>query len=1020
MSVEMKRSIVMVLATATSAVMAATMTTGVAARPAQAPAEAAPAARGDAAPAASTLLDTGLEDPLTHPGTFAEPPEEVRPRTRWWWGETLTPERTRAEVDSLHEAGFGGFEVAFDADEWATQEQRDNLRVAVDRANELGMSVDVTLGAAWPIRTPNTGAGTGLSQTELIYGRADVAGGSTFDGPLPRPFDDPENEKQGRVVGVSAARVLERHEPARLLPEEQQPRFGNPIAGPERSTVLDPDSLVDLTDEVEGDALTWTAPEGDWIVFAYWARDAEESVMNHFYAESARAAGEYLVENEIGPENVEALRQAGGALFEDSLEHSAVSLYWSPDMAEQFKERRGYSPTKYLPLMYEHGMTNYWVPGPADEPVPDFDTPDADGEKVRDDYYTTITDLYVDAHMLAFQDWADGFGMDFKNQVAYGLPLEPVRSARELAQDGGRVESESFNSGDRIPWDQEDNPLWRYSLDHQRTLVGGAHQGGATRISTELGAQYFKTYEFNLADYKGFMDKEWAAGITLPFLHGYQYDTGEDRWPGTTRFGDVTAESWNDDFPQHQHWPGLTDYWARGTYVLEAGTPRTDVAVYRDGFLTTTARGRNPLRDEYGAPRKLYDTAPLEREGYSVQYLDPQGIVDEAAGRRGVLFPGSSSYRALVLDTEDITEESAQALVSQARRGLHVVVVGDAPSRASSLEGGDVADRRVRRNMDRLLGMDTVMQVATPAEVASALEGAGVVPRVAMDDSPVLTQARQTAETDYYYLYNPSTDAVEVTPSFASVGAPSTMDLADGSITPLGQFSQADGRTTVPLRLDGLGSAVIAFDRDAQPGPHVTSTDEVLDVRVTGDGLVLRATRSGVHEVALADGSTTRAVVDEPAAPYAGIGPRSWDLSLDRSGPEGVEDVALSLPNGFLQDWRDIEGLQDAAGVATYTGTFSAPSELFAEGAGAYLSLGEVHGSVKVRLNGELVAPDSVAGRQVDVSSLLVEGENELSIELASTLRNAVTAINGTSARTQAQGLLGPVQLIPYASTPLG
>ena len=254
----------------------------------------------------------------------------------------------------------------------------------------------------------------------------------------------------------------------------------------------------------------------------------------------------------------------------------------------RFRDLRGYDPTPYLPLLMVHGQCRYWVP---DSPVtPDFTPATADGAvtdlgaRVRADYERTLTDLYVSDHLALIQDWAVGHGMRHKAQAAYGQNLEPVRSFRELVRRGGRAEIESLNSGDRAPMGM-DRPTWRFSVDWQRSCAAGAHQGGAVRVSTELGAQMDKCYDFSLTDYRHMLDKEWALGATKPFVHGYAAQEADAPWPTRGRFGTIVSESWNHRrFPQWAHWRALTDYWARGTAVLETGAPRCDVAVHRDNF----------------------------------------------------------------------------------------------------------------------------------------------------------------------------------------------------------------------------------------------------------------------------------------------------------------------------------------------------------------------------------------------------------------------------------------------------
>jgi len=93
------------------------------------------------------------------------------------------------------------------------------------------------------------------------------------------------------------------------------------------------------------------------------------------------------------------------------------------------------------------------------------------------------------------------------------IVLHDRRSFRELVRRGGRAEIESLNSGDRAPMGM-DRPTWRFSVDWQRSCAAGAHQGGVVRVSTELGAQMDKCYDFSLTDYRHMLDKEWALGAT--------------------------------------------------------------------------------------------------------------------------------------------------------------------------------------------------------------------------------------------------------------------------------------------------------------------------------------------------------------------------------------------------------------------------------------------------------------------------------------------------------------------------
>ena len=830
-------------------------------------------------------------DPLSDPAAFADPPADVRPKIRWWWSTPYEAQEFREEIRAFAEAGFGGAEVAFNADGWGTAEQRAMLRESLLEAQRAGIKLDMTLGAEWPVRTPTTGPGSGLAEQELQYGRTDLAGPSVFEGVPPRPFDDPENARGGKLIAVTAARVI-----------SEGPPVTEPGTPPERSTVLDPTSLTDLTPRLRGDGtLRWQVPEGEWILFGFWQRDAAEGVMDHLNLDATRAVASYLDEHQIGAENASLLPVAARHFFEDSLELDVQELLWTERFAEEFEQRRGYDPTKFLPLFFIQGQNRYWVPDQT--PPADFDLPNGAGDRLRHDYFETLTDLYIDYHIAGFAEWARTHGMQYRTQPAFGNAFDVSRSARAVARLGGIADDESLNAGDPAPYD-EDDPFrsygfvktpqdWQFAMDHYRTVVGGSHQGGQNEVSSELGAVFFEEFMTGLEDYEPIMDKQWAAGLTRPIVHGYAYQAPGSPWPGAQRFFGIVSASWHHrTWPQWPHFRPLNDYWARGSLVLEQGKPRTDVAIYRDGFVTTAAnyppsifgqvfsgQATFPLEVPHNTP--FFHTRPLERRGYTLEYLDPVGVREPAAAGDGVLYPDGPGYRALIIDERALPEDTATGdrPTGAARSGRRLRGI---PARPGNQPPPDVergssgaarrgpstagAERRPRRR---------------PGHVARALARLGVQPAARWSRNlPVFSQRRQIDGTEYWYLWNAGSRTEHFRASFHAAGTPSRLDLWTGEITPLAVYRRTRDRTRVPLTLRPSETTVIAFRRHG-PRKHVIATDAE-DV-VHGDGTVeIRDTRAGRRIVRFSDGSTRRARLPTLRSPLT---VSAWHLRVDAATP---------------------------------------------------------------------------------------------------------------------------------------
>src|SRR6266478_4547064 len=101
---------------------------------------------------------------------FQHPPEDARIMMRWWWfGPAVTKPELEREMRAMRDGGIGGFEVqpvypvALDDPEhgfrnlpYLSDEFLDALSFAGQKAKELGLRMDLTLGSGWPFGGPHT------------------------------------------------------------------------------------------------------------------------------------------------------------------------------------------------------------------------------------------------------------------------------------------------------------------------------------------------------------------------------------------------------------------------------------------------------------------------------------------------------------------------------------------------------------------------------------------------------------------------------------------------------------------------------------------------------------------------------------------------------------------------------------------------------------------------------------------------------------------------------------------------
>src|SRR5882724_8540663 len=99
---------------------------------------------------------------------FVQPPDDARIMMRWWWfGPAVTKPELEREMRLMKEGGIGGFEVqpvypltlddpaagiknlSFLSDDFI-----EALRFTSEKARELGLRFDLTLGSGWPYGGP--------------------------------------------------------------------------------------------------------------------------------------------------------------------------------------------------------------------------------------------------------------------------------------------------------------------------------------------------------------------------------------------------------------------------------------------------------------------------------------------------------------------------------------------------------------------------------------------------------------------------------------------------------------------------------------------------------------------------------------------------------------------------------------------------------------------------------------------------------------------------------------------------
>lgn len=319
---------------------------------------------------------------------LADPDPAARPMMRWWW---FGPDLDRAELDreleAMAAAGLGGAEVALvyplreGAPHYLSEEVLGHLRHVAERARELGLRLDVTLGSGWSYGGAHIGPEHAARR--LHWEQRDL-------GPDPLELELGPFWPGDELVSVHLGEGLPPTGWERLPLEGGRLRIP---AGRGPRTVL----------------LAWSRTTGQQVKRA--AAGAEGPVVDHLDAEAVR---HHL--DVVGGAVLEAVPAALlGSVFSDSLE--VYQAGWTAHLPERFRALHGYELLDVLHLL-------------------EVDDPDA--AQVREDYGRTLSVLVEEGFVGTCRRWAEEHGVRFRLQ-GYGEPpitLAAQRGAHLIEGEG--------------------------------------------------------------------------------------------------------------------------------------------------------------------------------------------------------------------------------------------------------------------------------------------------------------------------------------------------------------------------------------------------------------------------------------------------------------------------------------------------------------------------------------------------------------------------------------------------------
>ena len=1030
-----------------------------------------------------------------------------RPEVRWWLAEGFhTDETLRKNVREIAQSGFGAAEFLAMPEPgvdsavygWGSREWASDTRLIIEEATRLGFGFSLTSGANWAnANLPDTyvwkgkpfGPDSKAAAKELDVATILLHAGETYSGVLPLPAKG--SPKDSDIHGTAAGyreQLFQAVIAARVLRPREGCGSSHGYAQGTGTGILDISSLTDLTGTVlqreDDPALNWTAPKnGEYALFVYWmhgtGQTASPSVhtnytINYIDRYGVEAMMDYWEENILTEDLKEIIRKNGrGEIYMDSLElltYGAGGIFWGYHIKEEFQGRKGYDITRYLPMLTTDSVRVTSGKAKQYDYVASDPAGNALAQKVRTDYYSVISVLYLENVLKPLQKWLHSLHMTLRAEPSYGMPYEISTPARYLDD----VETESFAQA--------------ADVDLYRGMLGSANMYGRI-FSSETGAVPGRNYYYNMDDWTQLCLLQFAGGVSRTVFHGYSAIEGSERdtyWPGHEGMYARFSERFNSRQPASVHYPGWTRMLARNQKVLRQGLPARDIAILRTDYSFINygqPEGCNTFANNcfmHDMPYFWRDLT-LQRAGYTYDYFSPLLLEDRehVSWTRDALQPDGPAYRAIIVYQESMELSSAKKLLCIAKGGLPILFVNH-NTEVAAHDGTEIhhkkaasvckynkdSETELRAIVAEIKALPNTAEVENPAKTLSALQGLGVFPRVAFggQNSKILTVSRRDTENMvfytfvYSYRFELDKDAApcSICLNIEGEGAPYCMDAWTGEVRRIGRYEIRDGRTRVPLTLQSGEAVIIALDLHSSGMPHAVST--TADDIVESKGILqAKAFASGKVETVLSNGESISSGVLVPNA----IRLTKWNIVVEdwnegeqvritecKFGHRTTEvyyttkKTKLVFENCGLAAWKDLPATKEqlatlagehpsmshVSGIGTYTTDFDLP-ERWGEENGACLVMESAGGgSVEAWVNGKKTPGIDIRTLRVDITPLLRPGRNHLRIQVASTLTNRMLQRDYQSKKSrwtdsfpsvQDYGLMGDVSIVPYTTASL-
>jgi len=654
---------------------------------------------------------------------------------------------------------------------------------------------------------------------------------------------------------------------------------------------------------------------------------------------------------------------------------------WTKQLPAEFKKRRGYNLTPWLPVLA--GQTVNSV---------------QESERFLWDYRRTLADLMGENYYGEMQKLCATAGLKFHAEAANpeGTPVcDPLL----------------FSSKTDVPmcefWTL---PVPAIDLDFKinngpdgsfKDVISAAHIYNKPIVAAESFSSFVGNWQHHPSMLKAQGDFALSQGINRIVFHSYTHQPDETV-PGWQ------LNPWGIAINRKQTWwqMGLAwfEYLGRCQHLLQKGIYIADALVLTHEGTSST------LRNSYG--KNVFTLLP---KGYNYDACNADVLSRAKVINAKIVLDNGNHYALLVLpDNKEMSVESLRVIEKLIAQGA--VIYGAKPTVTPGLLKYKANNKKLKAYTDKIWGCTDDYsenrkiygkgKVFNGINLNQLFENINLKPDFCYASPSKCADIqfihKRVGTNDIYFLSNQSKYPVELICKFRiKAKAPEIWNPANGTTQSVGVYTFSENETIMPLRLEDSESTFVVFSQKAQNSIvslsrngvslFPTLAEDSVSVQtktyniVQDSALQWNVFKTGKYDYQMTDGS--KHSLNVPLIPPQLLISGKWMVSFEKghNAPEEVEFDSLVPLNKHTNPQ-----IKYFSGVATYTKEINLEQSFFNQELDYFLQLEEVHNMASVKINEVEMGVVWLKPYAINVSKVIKTGINKIEIKVATNWANRI------------------------------